>query len=697
MGQIVEELKKVLELQLKHENPSSDQSKAEDEGTSFNSFKVEFLEIPLSEIIQATNHFSTTCLVESGRFGNVYKAELDVLDFKSLSSMKGRCEEKLPKMRKTVAVKRLRFGADDQQGIQGLLTEVKLIISCKHPNLVSLLGFSRGNGEMILVYEFLSRGSLEDYLQNCSAEFNLTWAQRIQICLDIAHGINHLHTYTEGKPSIVHGDIKSDNILLDDNLNAKLDHLGLSKVDRKEEASRSTLCTNSIVGITSYMDPEYLRTGIYKKESDIYSFGVVLFEVLCGRVAYDWVFTKENNRGLVPIAMRLFKEGTLQDMLDPRMIKEYDEHIFSLNIAPNRDSFNTFSKIAYECVAESKAKRPKMEVVIKELQDALKLQGDIVILSRFQLPDIMLATQKFAETYFVGLDTNGHVYRAELDQTSNNNMSITKKNDKSEPSSKRMTVAIKRITGRKQGFFEELEMRAYKHPNIMPLLGFCYQDDEMMLVYEYAADRSLTDYLRNVDNFTWSQRLHICLKIARGLAHLHTKMVDQSIIRIDVRSANIFVDKNREAKIGWFVISNSHPTNQEIEMKVYEDPEYETANKLERKSEIYSFGVVLFEIFCGKVAYDPVYISEKGLAHVARRCYVDGTILRKMDPRLNGESGHEDNSTSNRAPDQNSLDTFLKIAFGCLGKAVKRPTMEMVIKELEWALMVHDPKHARGV
>ncbi|KAK1410884.1 hypothetical protein QVD17_37426 [Tagetes erecta] len=448
-----------------------------------------------------------------------------------------------------------------------------------------------------------------------------------------------------------------------------------------------------------YVDPEYLTTGKYKRGSDIYSFGVVLFEVLSGSMAQDSIYTDENDMGLAPIARRRFKNGTLKELIDPEMIEE-DDLIFILNKAPNQDSFDAFSKIAYRCLAETQAKRPTMEVVINELQNALKLQEDTVVLSKFLLRDIELATKNFAETYCIGLDTNGTMYKAKLHQFVDNS---TLGADVDEPSKKRnITVAIKRITSRKgrrgkQGFLEEFEMRVYKHPNIVSLLGFCDKGDEMILVYEHVSGGSLDDYLKSVekvDAFTWTHRLHMCLEIARGLDHLHTKMAYGSTIQTDIRSANIMLEKDGEAKIGYFVISNLHPTNEGMEMKVYEDPEFETTGKMKKECAIYSFGVVLFEIFCGRVAYDPVYTkeNEKGLAPIARQCCDDGTIERLMDLRLKKETGHADISALTRRPDQDSLEAFLKIAYTCLGEAVKRPTMEMVIKELERALNFHDPK-----
>ncbi|KAD7478273.1 hypothetical protein E3N88_01409 [Mikania micrantha] len=682
MDQIIKEFEEVLELQWKHDHQKTmeEHSKAADEGSSSSSLK-----IPLSEIRLATNGFNKKCLVGSGGYAHVYKAKLQFLVTESVSSMEEKSKDELPKLSKTVAIKRIINGGDEQRK-QGFLTEIELLTSCKHPNIVSLLGFSREAGEMILVYEYAFKGSLGDYLVSSDkTTFSLSWAQRIQICLDIANGINYLHNDMVGKPRIIHRDIKSDNILLDENLNAKLADFGLSKAHPMNQ-QLSSIYSKNIAGTTLYMDPEYSTTGKYKRESDIYSFGVVLFEVLSGRVAYDSIYINENDLGLAPIARRRFNEGTLKELIDPKIIEEDDDHIFTLNRGPNQDSFNTFSKIAYQCLAETQAKRPTIKFVIKELQNALKLQEETTVLTRFRLSDIELATKNFVETYCIGLDANGIVYKAEVNYRGYNNLMATAGENNLELSNKRINVAIKRIidgTGGqgKQGFFEELEMRAYRHPNLVSLLGFCDEGDEMILVYEHVSERSLDNYLKSfdkMDTFTWTQRLYMCLEIARGLKHLHTKVINpQRLINIDISSANIFLDENRGAKIAYFVISKLHPTNHDTR-----NPEYETTGK---EFDIYSLGVVLFEIFCGRVAYDPVFINENknGLAPIALQCFNDGTIERIIDPRLMEEMG-EDVFTSNRSGlKKDSLDAFLKMACQCLGEAVNRPTIEMVIMELE--------------
>ncbi|KAL8238398.1 hypothetical protein R6Q59_014965 [Mikania micrantha] len=698
MDHIVEKLEEVLELQRKNTNFEHSQA---DEDTPSIKLMMELLKIPLSKIRLATNNFHEDYLVGRGGYGKVYKVELDVLDIQSLSSVEGMRKDEMPRISKTVAIKRMH--RTDEQSEQGFLTELKLLASCKHQNIVSLLGYSREANEMILVFEYALNGSLCDYLEDDSKRINLTWVQRLQICLDIAHGIKYIHTNNEGKLRIIHRDVKSDNILLDENYNAKLADFGLSKFHHMSQFTTSTINTKIIVGTNLYLDPEFEDSGKYNRKSDIYSFGVVLFEVLSGTLAYNSIYTSVNDKGIAPIARRRYNEGTLKELIDPIMTEENNDHMFTFNRGPNQDSFDTFSKIAYRCLAETQAKRPTIDVVITELKNALNLQGETVKLTRFRLNDIKLATKNFAETYRIGSDTNSMVYIAEIDHFGSCSLLAAEGENNGVPSKKHINVAIKRITSKKgnQGkkeFFADLGMSTCnKHPNIVSLLGFCDEGDETILVYDYAHERSLDDFLRsvdNMDNFTWTHRLHMCLEIARGLNHLHTSMINQQrIINTHIKSANILLDKNLEAKIANFEISKLHTTNQQRDTKVYEDPEYESTGKMNRKSYIYTFGVVIFEIFCGRLAYHQDYVAEndKGLAPIVCQCFNDGTIGRIMDPRLKKEP-KEDIFIFNRGPNEDSLDKFLKIAYQCLIEAAKRPTMENVIKELEIALNLHEKK-----
>nr|XP_043638282.1 uncharacterized protein LOC122609294 [Erigeron canadensis] len=721
MNQIVKELEEALELEKLLECSFN-----EDEGTSSNRTLMKLLEIPLSELESATKNFDKAYMVGRGGFSKVYRAELDVLDIHRVSSIIGESKDELPtrKIKTDVAIKRLSVKGDEKLAKQSFRNEIKLLVRCEHPNVVSLRGFCIEANEMILVCEFAKKESLGKYLRR---GLSLTWSQRLQICLDVAHGINYLHTNMEGKARIIHRDIKSDNILLDENLNAKVSDLGLSRFHYPTggEGNSTTIITQHRAGTKVYMDPEYRTTSGYKKESDIYSFGVVLFEVLSGKRANDETYLREHDDGLGPVVRERFETKRMKDLIDNKMFEEDDEHTFTLNRGPTPESLDLFSNIGYECLAKTRAKRPKMEDVIQKLEEASKAQGETMVLSRFRLSSIEDATQNFANENYVGLDAYGStVYKGRLlDQFKSIRLLATKQgnnNNIGESPTEPISVAIKRITGREHELGEkelssEIEMHArYKHVNIVPLLGFCYEGDNMLLVYEHGSDEeSLDEYLRvtsSTDNmtckYTWIERLNLCLKIARGLNHLHTLMDlqgKQEMIRVDLRSANILLGKSgEEARITYFGFSKLLPaatqeaaasTDNTVRTKVYCCPEYQkTGGEPNKQSDVYSFGVVLFEIFCGRLAYDPVYTDQNsnGLALVARQCFSDGTIKKMIDPALK-EQTLQEILTSKREPILDSLDTYLGIANQCLAEnQAERPTMQSVIEELERALNIQE-------
>ena len=336
------------------------------------------LEIPLSEIILATENFAEKNRIGGGTYGDVYIAQLYHFDSKyyKLPLEKKNIGE-FPKKRSTVAVKHIKF-REDKFGEEGFLGEIEMLTNCKHPNIISLLGFCEEDHHMILVYEHASNGSLEDYLGSDRSLTNLSWLQRIKICIDIACGLNYLHTKLEGEQRIIHRDIKSGNILLGRNWEAKIADFGLSKFhhhDQDQQANK-TLYTTTLAGTELYMDPEYSETGKLKNETDIYSFGVVLFELMAGKFANDPIFTNENSNGIVHVARRRFKEGrnSIKEMLDPKLIEESHKNIFTLIKGPDEESLYVFSKIAYQCVAISQAERPTAQVIIKKLKKALYFQ-----------------------------------------------------------------------------------------------------------------------------------------------------------------------------------------------------------------------------------------------------------------------------------------------------------------------------------
>ncbi|GJY78205.1 protein kinase, ATP binding site-containing protein [Tanacetum coccineum] len=233
--------------------------------------------------------------------------------------------------------------------------EVVMLSLYKHEHIVSLLGFCDDSEEKILVYEYVSKGSLDLYLE----KDDLTWAKRLRICIGAACGLAYLHSSVGTQQRVLHRDVKSSNILLDENWNARISDLGLSKFGPANQ--QFTFLVSHAVGSIGYCDPLYVETGLLTKESDVYSFGVVLFEVLCGRLCIG----NGNNKHL-PLT-RLVRQFYEQNKIDELVFNKIKDEI-------NPKSLNVFTAIAYQCLNRDRETRPLMTEIVRELEKALEYQ-----------------------------------------------------------------------------------------------------------------------------------------------------------------------------------------------------------------------------------------------------------------------------------------------------------------------------------
>ncbi|XWS47257.1 hypothetical protein CRYUN_Cryun14cG0136900 [Craigia yunnanensis] len=244
------------------------------------------------ELATATKNFRQECLIGEGGFGRVYKGKLD-------------------KTGQVVAVKQL-----DRNGLQGnreFLVEVLMLSLLHHPNLVNLTGYCADGDQRLLVYEYMPLGSLEDHLLDITPDQKpLDWYARMKIALGAAKGLEYLHD--KANPPVIYRDLKSSNILLDKEFNAKLSDFGLAKLG---PIGDKTHVSSRVMGTYGYCAPEYQRTGQLTVKSDVYSFGVVLLELITGRRAIDTTRpNKEQN--LVTWAQPVFKEPSrFPQLADP--------------------------------------------------------------------------------------------------------------------------------------------------------------------------------------------------------------------------------------------------------------------------------------------------------------------------------------------------------------------------------------------
>jgi serine/threonine protein kinase len=289
----------------------------------------------IAEIKAATNNFDDIFIIGVGGFGNVYKGYID---------------EGTP-----VAIKRLKPGS--QQGVNEFMNEIDLLSQLRHIHLVSLIGYCNEGAEMILVYDFMQRGTLREYLYGSDNE-HLTWKQRLEILLGAARGLHYLHT--GAKDNIIHRDVKSTNILLDEKWVAKVSDFGLSKVGPTGMAM--THVSTVVKGSLGYLDPEYYLRQRLTLKSDVYSFGVVLLEVLCARPPLVRSLEKKK-ASLVVWFQRCYKEGRIiEELVDP-IIKD----------SITSECLKCYCQMVLSCLHDDGNQRMSMSDVVGALEFALQL------------------------------------------------------------------------------------------------------------------------------------------------------------------------------------------------------------------------------------------------------------------------------------------------------------------------------------
>ncbi|KAG5028874.1 hypothetical protein JHK87_012388 [Glycine soja] len=207
-----------------------------------------------------------------------------------------------------IAVKRGEPGSGE--GLLEFHTEIVILSKIHHKHLVSLIGYCDENFEMILVYEYMEKGTLRDHLSNKNLP-RLSWKNWLEICIGAASGLHYLHKGADG--GIIHRDVKSTNILLDENLVAKLADFGLS---RTGPVDHQPYVTTVVKGTFGYLDPEYFKTQQLTEKSDVYSFGVVLLGVLCARAVIDPSLPRDQIN-LAEWGILCKNKGMLQDIVDP--------------------------------------------------------------------------------------------------------------------------------------------------------------------------------------------------------------------------------------------------------------------------------------------------------------------------------------------------------------------------------------------
>lgn len=305
-------------------------------------------EFSLDILLQVTDNFSEDHKVGSGSFGSVYRATLE--DGREVAIK--RAESSSLVMSNGIGLTKHREEKDT-----AFLAELESLSRLNHKNLVRLYGFYEDGNERVLVYEYLSNGALHEHIHKLKSLSPLaSWSARIQVALDAARGIQYLHHFAV--PPIIHRDIKSSNILLDENWTAKVSDLGLSLMRPDDENSYLSL---QVAGTVGYMDPEYYRLQQLTTKSDVYSFGVVLLELLSGKKAIH-----PDEQGM---------PRNVVDLVIPYIVRDDVHRILDVNVPPPTpveiEAVSCVGYLAADCVNPEGRDRPSMNEMVNCLERAL--------------------------------------------------------------------------------------------------------------------------------------------------------------------------------------------------------------------------------------------------------------------------------------------------------------------------------------
>nr|XP_023920490.1 probable LRR receptor-like serine/threonine-protein kinase At1g05700 [Quercus suber] len=279
-----------------------------------------------ADLVRITNNFET--VLGKGGSGQVYQGCIDDTQ---------------------VAVK--VFSLSSVQGYQQFQAEVKLLMRVHHRNLTTLVGYCYEETSMGLVYEYMANGDLEAHLSGKNTNI-LGWEARLNIAMEAAQGLEYLHNGC--KPPIIHRDVKTTNILLNENFNAKLADFGLSKIFPTDGTHVSML---SVAGTLGYLDPEYSISYRLTEKSDVYGFGVVLLEIITSRPAIERSY---ENTHISQWVRMMLDRGDIQNIVDPRLGGDF-----------NVNSAWKAVEIAMACVSTTSSNRPPMSEVVVRLKECL--------------------------------------------------------------------------------------------------------------------------------------------------------------------------------------------------------------------------------------------------------------------------------------------------------------------------------------
>ncbi|KAJ3699191.1 hypothetical protein LUZ61_002896 [Rhynchospora tenuis] len=507
------------------------------------------------------------------------------------------------------------------------------------------------------------------YLTDDEKREDLNWERRFKIIEGISRGLSYLHKRHNSKSVVVHRDLKPANILLDADYNPKIADFGLSKVFETEDTHQ---ISQKGAGTPGYIPPE-LNDGQYSPKSDVYSYGMIVLEILAGCTLGR--FKREHRKKLSHVMWEQWKnKWPLIDIIDYSLQEDFEEH---------EEEIERCYRIGLLCVQENPKKRPDMEHVLVLLrnddslstpsypgfypenkrsldstsdtensdtiesdsgpEDASNPELQPLFITEYSPEDLNIITENFSI-----LDENRFQYMGSLDG---------------------QTVAVEETN-------MGSDILALEHPNIINILAYCSEvEQKYFIIYEYPTNGHLADYLNGQDqtrpeHLEWGTRVKIIKGVARGISFLHHVFEDGYIIHGDLNPSKIYLDNSWNAKLCGFGSANVLDEDQDFfEFSEYETlqfipPEVAAYGWYSKKSDVYNYGKILLQILVNTSVVDRAFFSK------VWKKWEQDEILELLDPKLN------------QCPDEEA-QRYFQIALLCVQyEPEKRPSMPEVLKML---------------
>eukprot|EP00736_Rhodelphis_marinus_P013915 Rmarinus@m.7316 len=472
-----------------------------------------------------------------------------------------------------VAIKRVTSTSEKLSAAEkeNFMKELEVLSELRHPNVVLFMGACLEKQNTCLVTEYMTKGSLYEVLHS---KTQLTWERRLQIALDAAKGMCFLHN---SNPSILHRDLKSPNLLVDSDFRTKVSDFGLVTFQNRVKSSINTDTVLNGAMSVLWMAPEVLRAEPFTKKSDVYSFGIIFNEILTRQHPFGDLNLDQVRAGVLMRQLRPEKRKNLPAMTDELLDRLW---------------------------AQEAGDRPTFDDVVVDLQDiigfrprTIKGESSRNTLNGQPIPPEMSLTWEIEPQEVTLQDKLGHgafgvVYRGLW---------------------KGSSVAVKRLLESKvrddmlRSFREEVALMAsFRHPNIVLFMGACSTPPDLMLITELMPNGSVDSYLYDTrKSLSFSLVLRWATDAARGLTYLHSH--SPPVMHRDMKSANMLLSADLTVKLSDFGLSRTKTSAQTMTSMlgtpVWMPPEVIMAQDYDEKCDVYSFGIVLWEMLARKIPF----------------------------------------------------------------------------------------------